>query len=569
MPWMEYLMTDGPAASRAMQDWIWANRYYIGAGGVGTACACAALGVAVGNVRDRVAARRALVALRKEMKAAMGGKAEAKAAGLTRNPKLKYSGIVVGRIGRTRLTFLDQEPVLVTGGTRTGKGVGLIRPTLLTYGGPVVAYDGGKGEAFLETSGHRATFSHVMNFDLTNPSGVCFNFLDEIRPEFLTRDVENLVQSIPKPEKSDGHFEPAADSYIGAVIVHLLLAEPESERNMAGVVRFISKGDDGARRIVLAGASDFAVSRATSLFGSSAEDVESDEGMKYRQSVYNSARIRLKAFEEETVAKVTSRSDFRLADLLVPGPDSRPVTLYLSTPASDDDRVRPIVSMFFSLLIQAVLANPKKTSDGRAKGKRLLMMIDEFPSLRMAILETAITKIVGFGATMFLGAQSLSALTKEPYGPNSQFRENIRLSVHFASNDKVTQDLISQAVGTFDQRRESHSVSRQLWKGGGSRTVSESVHTRRIMEPEQVRSMADNEEIILMRGHPAILANKIEDYRDPILRKRLARRPAPMRGPDGVYPDLPYPNRPSPWSRTETPRPTTRRRPLPTPNRAA
>ncbi|QQP94069.1 type IV secretory system conjugative DNA transfer family protein (plasmid) [Skermanella sp. TT6] len=474
--------------------------------------------------------------------------AEATAAGLTRNPKLRYSGMVVGRIGKCRLTWLEQEPILVTGGTRSGKGVGLIRPTLLSYAGPVVAYDGGKGEAFLETSGWRSTFSHVLNLDLTDPNGVHFNFLDEVRTEFLTRDVENLVQSIPKPERSDGHFEPAADSYIGAVIMHVLLAEPESEKNMSGVLRFISKGDEGARRIVLAASHPVAVDRATSLFGSSAEDVQNDEGMKYRQSVYNSARVRLKAFEEEFVAKVTSRSDFRLADLLVPGPDGRPVTLYLSTPASDDDRVRPVVSMFLSMLIQAVLANPKKTSDGRVKGKRLLMMIDEFPSLRMQILETAITKIVGCGATMFLGAQSLSALQQAPYGPNNQFRDNIRLSVHFAASDKMTQDAISQAIGTFDQRRTSKSYSQKAFDITGSRTRSRSDTNRLILDPGMVRMMADDEEVILVRGHPAILATKVQDYKDPILKKRLAMPCVPMRQADGTYPDLPYPTRSSPWA---------------------
>lgn len=548
MPWFDALLNDPAGTVKTLEDWGWANRNLVGSSAIAIAASCAAMGYGAGILFDRIAARRAMIAARKELKRAMGGWNEAKDAGLTRNPKLRYSGIVLGKIGRKRLTFLDQEPVLVTGGTRSGKGVGLIRPTLLTYGGPVVAYDGGKGEAFLETSGWRSTFSHVMNFDLTNPNGVHFNFLDEIRPEFLTRDVENLVQCIPKPGNADGHFEPAADSYIGAVIIHVLLVEPDDQKNMAGVLRFISTGDEGARKVVLAASHPVAVARATSLFGSSAKDVENDEGMKYRQSVYNSARLRLKAFEEEYTEKVTSRSDFRLADLLVPASDGRPVTLYLSTPASDDDRVRPIISMFFSMLIQAVLVNPKKTSDGRIKTKRLLMMIDEFPSLRMRILETAITKIVGCNATMFLGTQSLSALMKEPYGPYNQFRDNVRISVHFASYDELTQKALSQAIGTFDQRRVSRSSNQKLFELVGSQSHSRSETNRMIMDPGMIGMMKDDEEVILMRGHPAILAKKIQDYQDPVLKKRLSLPCAPTRKANGTYPDLPCPNRKSPWA---------------------
>jgi type IV secretion system protein VirD4 len=545
-------MADPIGHQQAATNWAYANLPTVAmwAGGAVAVSAGAGLAasVAVDGVRNRLARLREERENRKRLVRAMGGLREARRAGLCRNPRLKYSAIVLGRIGRTRLTWLHQEPVLITGGTRSGKGVGLIRPTLLTYGGPVVSYDGGKGEAFDETSGWRSRFSHVLNLDLTNRNGVHWNPLEEIRPEFLTRDVENLVQAIPRPANSDGHFEPAADSYMGAVIIHVLLSEPDGEKCMAGVLRFISKGDEGARRIILAKAHPVAVARATSLFGSSEEDVESDEGQKYRQSVYNSARVRLKAYEDDIAADVTGRSDFRLADLLVPGPDGRPVTLYLSTPASDDDRVRPIISMFLSMFMQAVLANPKVTSDGREKVKRGLMLVDEFPSLRMAMLETAITKIVGCRWTMFLGAQSLSALGQAPYGPLNQFKDNIRCSVHFAANDESTQRFISSAIGDFPEVRESTSRSTRPGMFGRSKTTSESETRRPVMSLAEVRMMRDDEEVILIRGQPAILATKVRDYGDRILKKRMRHKPAPMRGADGVYPDLPWPARGNPWA---------------------
>lgn len=551
-------MRDPIGYQQAATAWAYANLPTVAlyAGGVAGTCALGGLtaGKALEEAGNRLARRKARKLARKRLVRNMGSIDEARAAGLLKNTKLKYSGVVLGRIGGKRLTWVDQEPVLITGGTRSGKGVGLIRPTLLTYGGPLISYDGGKGEAYEDTSGWRSRFSHVINVDLTNPAGAHFNFLEEVRPDYLTRDVENLVQSIPKPANSDGHFEPAADSYLGATIIHVLLTKPLAQKNMAGVLKHISRGDEGAREIIATAAHPVAVDRATSLFGSSDEDVDSDEGMKYRQSVYNSARVRIKAFEEENTAKVTSRSDFRLADLLVPGPDGRPVTLYLSTPASDDDRLKPVVSMLLSMFVQAALANPKRTSDGREKTTRGLMLIDEFPSLRMAILETAIGKIVGCRWTMMLGAQSLSSLKKEPYGPRSEFADNIRCFVHFAANDSTTRAEISQAIGTMMEERISVSRSTRPGEMMASKSRSVAVHERAIMTPAEVREMRDDEEVILIRGQPAILAKKIRDFKDPVLLwRRKAHKPAPMRSADGTYPDLPWPARGHPWEGKEMP----------------
>jgi type IV secretory pathway TraG/TraD family ATPase VirD4 len=169
----------------------------------------------------------------------------------------------------------------------------------------------------------------------------------------------------------------------------------------------------------------------------------------------------------------------------------------------------------------------------------------------MEILQTAITKIVGYGATMFLGAQSLSALFQEPYGIYNQFRDNIRLHVAFASSDSVTQDAISRAIGSFDRERKSVSRSQKFLDWMPSSSSSRSDAQAAIMEPGAVRSLRDEDEIILMRGHPAILAQKINDWRDPILKRRLGPKrvkPAALRPVGGTYPDLPYPARAHPFS---------------------
>ena len=48
----------------------------------------------------------------------------------------------------------------------------------------------------------------MLNFDLTNPNGVHFNFLDEIDPTNPVAGADNIAKAVPKP----GHMPTAISS---------------------------------------------------------------------------------------------------------------------------------------------------------------------------------------------------------------------------------------------------------------------------------------------------------------------------------------------------------------------
>lgn len=530
----------------ATQAWVQDNSIMLGGVALGALAVSGAAGFGWAAIAKWAAGRR-------DDKRRFGGLAEARKANLLWNPKLKYSGIPLGRIGRKRLCWIDQEVVLVTGGPRSGKGTGVIRPACVTYGGPTVMYDGGKGELFRDTAGHRAKFSHILNFDLTDPSGVHFNFLDEVDRADPVAGADDLAKAIPRPEKSDDHFEESAERMIAAVILHVLHGEPDDKKNMAEVARLVSQGDVGMEHIVAANAHQTAVNRINVLFNGDAFGERAKDGAKYRQSIYGSAVARLSAFESPVVAEITSRSDFRMRDLCRLSPKKRPTTLYLTTPASADARLKPVVSMFLSLFISSVM----REQPALDKEPRTLLVIDEFATLRMKIIETAITKLGGVGCTMLLGAQSLNALRQAPYGPNNMFRDCIRCHVAYAANDTATQQDISQACGTTSERRTSTSKSRQTGTWAGSSSETESQTEVPVMNPGKVREMKDDVELIIITGQPVIKAKKIRDFEDRILKKRLYLPMPPMRGADGVYPDLPHPARPGAWAGVMVSRPAT------------
>jgi hypothetical protein len=93
----------------------------------------------------------------------------------------------------------------------------------------------------------------------------------------------------------------------------------------------------------------------------------------------------------------------------------------------------------------------------------------------------------------------------------------------------------------------SHSRPAGSW--GRSRTETRSETERPVIEPGKVRSLPDSDELVFITGQPVIRARKIRDFKDAVLRKRLNLAPAPLRGgPDGQYPGLPHPRRPSVWA---------------------
>lgn len=533
----QFLINPEPTVTAA-RLWMEANAWKIGAGAVASL-------VAAGTIRFAAdAAITSWKERRAHNKRWSNRMKLAKKAGLLKNPKLEYSGIPIGKLDGAYLCWVDQEPVLVTGGTRSGKGVGVIRPACLTYGGPLIAYDGGKGELFRDTSGYRSRFSHVLKFDLTDVNGAHFNFLDEIDTADPVAGADNLAESIPRPEKSNEHFEAEAEKLIAAVILHVLHGEEPENRHMAYVCDLINRGDEGMRHIVAAKAHPKAVLRVNSFFAGDAFGEHADDAVKYRQNVYSSASVRLKVFDSPVVAKITSRSDFRLRDLFRAAPDGRPVSLYLTTPASEDRRVKPVISMFLSMLLDCIMKDQPALEGER----RTLLVVDEFASLRMNILQTAITKIVGAGCTMLFGAQSLNALSQDPYGVFNQFRDNIRCTITYAANDTRSQNEISQASGKFDDVRASQSKGSVTGKWQTSRTETESEAEKNRIDAGEVRELEDEVELIFITGKKVIRAEKIRDFEDPILSLRLGHPKAPTRAADGVYPDLPHPDRKSPWS---------------------
>jgi type IV secretion system protein VirD4 len=225
----------------------------------------------------------------------------------------------------------------------------------------------------------------------------------------------------------------------------------------------------------------------------------------------------------------------------------RPVSLYLVVPPSDISRTRPLVRLILNQIARRLT---ETLPQDQTSGRRLLLMLDEFPALgRLDFFETSLAFMAGYGVRAFLVAQSLNQIDRA-YGVNHAILDNCHVRVAFAPNDERTARRLSEALGTATEIRRHRNIS-------GSRlsawlphlTMSEQETPRPLLTPGEVLQLPADEGLVLVSGAPPIRARKLQYYADRNFLSRCLPAPALT---EGRYADAP-PARGDDWSgRTRT-----------------
>jgi len=270
------------------------------------------------------------------------GAREIERAGLHEN-----AGVFLGREGDRYLRHDGPEHVMAFAPTRSGKGVGLVVPTLLSWTGSAIIHDI-KGENWRLTAGWRARFSHVLLFNPTDTASAKYNPLLEVRRgENEVRDVQNIADILVDPEgvlERRNHWEKTSHSLLVGAILHILYAE--EERTLARVATFLSDPQrpfTATLRCMMTtnhlGTKD--APQVHPVVASAARELLNKSDNE-RSGVLSTAMSFLGLYRDPTVAAVTSRCDWRIADLVEA---EHPVSLYLVIPPSDINRTKPLVRL--------------------------------------------------------------------------------------------------------------------------------------------------------------------------------------------------------------------------------
>ena len=433
---------------------------------------------------------------------------------------LSCEGVVLGRFGRGYLRHDGPEHVLCFAPTRSGKGVGLVIPTLLTWPGSVIVHDI-KGENWTLTAGWRSQFGRVLLFDPTNPKSSAYNPLLEVRRgDAEVRDVQNVADILVDPEgalERRSHWEKTSHSLLVGTILHVLYAE--TDKTLAGVANFLSDPKWPIETTLHAMmTTPHLGDRPHPVVASAARELL-NKSENERSGVLSTAMSFLGLYRDPVVAKVTSRCDWCIADLVE---DTRPATLYFVVPPSDISRTKPLVR----LILNQIGRRLTEKLNAKNHRHRVLLMLDEFPALgRLDFFESALAFMAGYGLKSFLIAQSLNQIEKV-YGANNAILDNCHVRVAFATNDERTARRVSDALGTATEMRAMKNYAgHRLSPWLGHLMVSRQETARPLLTPGEVMQLPPADELVLVSGIHPILAKKARYYEDRRLQERILPPP--------------------------------------------
>jgi type IV secretion system protein VirD4 len=460
---------------------------------------------------------------------------EVEAAGLHRD-----AGVLLGSLGARYLRHDGPEHVMAFAPTRSGKGVGLVVPTLLSWTGSTVVHDI-KGENWTLTAGWRSRFSHCLLFNPTDVRSARYNPLLEVRRGAdEVRDVQNIADILVDPEgalERRNHWEKTSHSLLVGAILHDLYAE--EDKTLARVATFLSDPQRSfaatlGRMMETNHLGDRDHPRVHPVVASAARELL-NKSENERSGVLSTAMSFLGLYRDPTVAEVTSRCDWRIADLVE---GDRPVSLYLVIPPSDISRTKPLVRLVLNQIGRRLTEKLDQPGEP-ARKQQLLMMLDEFPALgRLDFFETSLAFMAGYGIRAFLIAQSLNQIEKA-YGEYNSILDNCHVRVAFATNDERTAKRISDALGTAtEQRAMRNYAGHRLAPWLAHVMVSRQETARALLTPGEVMQLPASDELVLISGLAPIRAQKLRYYADANFTARIA--PAPALG-DGAYLDRPKP----------------------------
>jgi type IV secretion system protein VirD4 len=456
------------------------------------------------------------------------------------------AGVFLGRKGHDYLRHDGPEHVMAFAPTRSGKGVGLVVPTLLTWFGSAVVHDI-KGENWQLTAGWRARFSHCLLFNPTDARSAAYNPLLEVRlGAHEVRDVQNIADILVDPEgalERRNHWEKTSHALLVGAILHVLYAG--SDKTLRGVANFLSDPacpfEVTLRRMM---ATKHLGDVPHPVVASAAREVLNKSDNE-RSGVLSTAMSFLGLYRDPTVAQVTSRCDWRIADLISA---EHPVSLYLVVPPSDISRTKPLIRLILNQIGRR-LTESLDGSDGIARKHSLLLMLDEFPALgRLDFFESALAFMAGYGLRAFLIAQSLNQIDKAS-GPNHSILDNCHVRIAFATNDERTAKRISEMLGTATElRAQRNYAGHRLAPWLGHLMVSRQETARPLLTPGEVMQLPPDDAVVMVSGHPPIRARKLRYYSDANFRPRMLPPPVLT---VGRYADAPA-SRPDDWSALPT-----------------
>jgi len=437
---------------------------------------------------------------------------------------LGHEGLIVGKLGSKYLMFGGQQHAIISAPTRSGKGVGIVIPNLLNWPESLVVLDI-KQENWDITSGFRKR--HGQACYLFNPAAADYrthryNPLAYISDDanFRINDVQKIANMLFPDVDGVDLIWTATPRTLFLGLVLLLVETPGKPVTLGQVVRETLVEGDGAKyfaRMVNERAeagnpySDACIRAINSYTSITADNT--------RTGVIASFRSRLEIWLNPFVDAATAANDFDLRELR-----KKRISVYLGITPDNLERMAPLVNLFFQ---QAIDLNTRELpAQDKSLKYTCLLLMDEFTAIgEISVLNKGISYIAGYNLRMLPIIQSPSQLV-DVYGEEGAktFTTNHALNIVYppkASDSQAAKD-ISEWLGNQTIRGVSVTKSKSILKrNSADQNLQISDQQRALLLPQEITSLKQGKELVIMENTPPILANKVVYFKDKVFIDRL------------------------------------------------
>jgi type IV secretion system protein VirD4 len=346
-----------------------------------------------------------------------------------------------------------------------------------------------------------------------------YNPLTEVRlGTHEVKDVQNIADLLVDPEGANDrrdHWAKTGHALLVGAILHVLYAEPD--KTLAGVATFLAdprRSFYDTLKVMMQTA--HLQGEVHPVVASSARELL-NKSENELSGVLSTAMSFLGLYRDPVVARTTSASDIRIADLRQ---GDTPTSLYLVVPPSDLSRTKPLIRLMLNQIGRLL------TESFTPAQHELLLMLDEFPALgRLDFFESALGYLAGYGIRAYLITQSLNQLDNI-YGPHNAIFDNCHVRIAFAANDDRTARRIADLLGTATELRQARTLMGDRFALWLTRTtVSQTEVGRPLLTPGEIMQLSEREALVLLGNLPPIRAQKVRYFQDRTFRERVWQAP--------------------------------------------
>ena len=413
----------------------------------------------------------------------------------------KGKALAAGRfiIGHLKGSYLalsaeqTQKHGIIIGGSGTGKSRGFFLPNAAWARNTSLVCTDPKGELWRYTSGYH---KRATRFAPTEPEkSACFNWIPLCKSARIAELCARAIVESGNTGNTEQAWLDLETSFLAGLFSHAAtLPEPTP---ITAYRLFTRQPQELLLEQLLSSSSVVAVEQAI-IFQQTQE--------RMRGSIVPVVAARLQFLRDPSIARFTSANFF--------APDfgrlrREPHALYWCLREQDIARLRPLTSIFFSLLFEQIA--DEEIEEGEPYTP-VVCLLDEFGNIGVIpTFDTTLSLARGRGLSLWLGIQSVSQLESR-YGKAcaDTILTNCSCKIALSGLDVKSATYISQALGETTIVTEKKSRHRRwfLWQPT-SATLSTAEHKRFLFTSDEVRRIREDQAIAIVGNRKPLLVSKV------------------------------------------------------------